>query len=222
MTGHTELAMFPLGTVLLPYAALPLHVFEPRYRALVEACLGGSREFGVVLIERGSEVGGGDTRFARGTVAHITRADRLDDGRYVLLAVGAERLAVTRWLDDDPFPRALVERLPVPTAPVEGVALVEGVRGALVAVAARRVELGEPAPPVDLTLSDDLVRAVYEAAAFAGLGPLDALELLGIDDGAELARRLGGMLADQLEILDARIRGSGGGPLDPGSGGVTR
>ena len=56
------LPMFPLGTVLLPGAVLPLHVFEPRYRQLVQDCLAGEPEFGVVLIERGSEVGGGDQR----------------------------------------------------------------------------------------------------------------------------------------------------------------
>ena len=49
-----RLPMFPLGTVLVPSAGLPLHVFEPRYRAMVHDCLAGEREFGVVLIERGS------------------------------------------------------------------------------------------------------------------------------------------------------------------------
>lgn len=53
--------MFPLGTVLLPGAILPLHVFEPRYQQLVRDCLDApEHEFGVVLIDRGSEVGGGD------------------------------------------------------------------------------------------------------------------------------------------------------------------
>src|ERR1700716_2301802 len=74
--------MFPLGNVLFPHAQLSLHVFEPRYRALAEACLAGDGEFGVVLIERGSEVGGGDTRFSIGTVARIVAAGRLPDGRY--------------------------------------------------------------------------------------------------------------------------------------------
>ncbi|MEN3314917.1 MAG: uncharacterized protein V7605_1151, partial [Acidimicrobiaceae bacterium] len=54
--------MFPLGTVLFPGLALPLHVFEPRYQSLVQACLDGDGHFGIVLIERGSEVGGGDVR----------------------------------------------------------------------------------------------------------------------------------------------------------------
>ena len=68
--------MFPLGSVLFPHAVLPLHVFEPRYLALVERCLAGDQEFGVVLIERGSEVGGGDVRFSVGTVTRIVQIGR--------------------------------------------------------------------------------------------------------------------------------------------------
>jgi len=59
--------MFPLGMVHFPGIVLPLRVFEPRYRQLTADCLAGDGEFGVVLIERGWEVGGGDTRFNVGT-----------------------------------------------------------------------------------------------------------------------------------------------------------
>ena len=110
--------MFPLGTVLFPYAVLPLHVFEPRYRALTEHCLAGDGCFGVVLIERGSEVGGGDTRFAVGTVARIARAGQLPDGRYVLATVGTQRFRVREWLPDDPYPLAEVDLLDDPGAGV--------------------------------------------------------------------------------------------------------
>ena len=86
----TRLAMFPLGTVLLPGAVLPLHVFEPRYRTLVADCLAGEPEFGVVLIERGSEVGGGDVRRDVGTVARIVEVAELPDGRSALVTVGTD------------------------------------------------------------------------------------------------------------------------------------
>ena len=52
-----RLPMFPLGSVLFPELGLPLRVFEPRYRQMVVDCLDTDRSFGVVLIERGSEVG---------------------------------------------------------------------------------------------------------------------------------------------------------------------
>ena len=86
--------MFPLGTVLVPGAMLPLHVFEPRYRALVADCIAGEPEFGVVLIERGSEVGGGDARFDVGTRARIVQIAELPDGRYALSTVGLRRIRV--------------------------------------------------------------------------------------------------------------------------------
>src|SRR2546430_9614094 len=79
--GGRALPMFPLGNVLFPHAQLPLHVFEPRYRALAETCLAGDGEFGVVLIDRGSEVGGGDTRFSIGTFARIVASGRVPDDR---------------------------------------------------------------------------------------------------------------------------------------------
>ena len=86
--------MFPLGAVLFPSMVLPLHVFEPRYRALTRDCLAGDRRFGVVLIERGSEVGGGDVRFSVGTAAQIVEAAELPDGRFALGTVGVQRVRV--------------------------------------------------------------------------------------------------------------------------------
>src|SRR6056297_1832821 len=109
MDTPRDLPMFPLGSVLFPTMVLPLHVFEPRYRALVEHCLATDKEFGVCLIERGSEVGGGDLRTDVGTVAQIIDAEQFDDGRWALACVGTRRIRIDRWLQDVPYPRALVE-----------------------------------------------------------------------------------------------------------------
>ncbi|HBU01458.1 MAG TPA: ATP-dependent protease, partial [Acidimicrobiaceae bacterium] len=100
-----ELPMFPLGSVALPGVALPLQVFEPRYRALVMTCLTDDRLFGSVLIDRGSEVGGGDQRGDVGTLIRIIQSEELPDGRWAVVGVGIERLRVVEWLPDDPFPR---------------------------------------------------------------------------------------------------------------------
>jgi hypothetical protein len=104
----TRLPMFPLSAVLFPHATMPLHVFEPRYRALMHDCLEGDPRFGVVLIERGSEVGGGDQRSDLGTRGVITRAAELPDGRWVLEVRGEAVVSVEEWLPDDPYPVALV------------------------------------------------------------------------------------------------------------------
>ena len=94
--------------MLLPGAVLPLHVFEPRYRQLVIDCLAddtGDPEFGVALIERGWEVGGGDERSDVGTVARMVRVEALEGGRYAIVAVGdppdpGQRLAPRRPVPD--------------------------------------------------------------------------------------------------------------------------
>lgn len=69
--GGSATPMFALQTVLLPTAALPLHVFEPRYVAMLDNVLAGDHEMGVVLIERGREVGGGDARCNVATMARV-------------------------------------------------------------------------------------------------------------------------------------------------------
>jgi Lon protease-like protein len=121
MTDVIELPMFPLGSVLLPSTLISLHVFEDRYRALARDCIAGDRRLGVVLIERGREVGGGDVRFDVGTRAVIADAVELDDGRWIMILVGEERVRVQRWLPDDPYPRAEVVLCEDPPAGPEAV-----------------------------------------------------------------------------------------------------
>ncbi|MCP5031160.1 MAG: hypothetical protein GY939_05095 [Actinomycetia bacterium] len=103
---------FPLGTVLFPSMVLPLHVFEPRYRAMVADVMAADGVFGVVLIERGHEVGGSDQRSGFGTLAKVVKADELADGRWALVTVGVDRFKVTTWLPDDPYPQADIEPWP--------------------------------------------------------------------------------------------------------------
>jgi len=199
------LPMFPLGSVLFPHAVLPLHVFEPRYLALVERCLAGDQEFGVVLIERGSEVGGGDVRFAVGTVTRIVQAGRLDDGRWVLVTVGTQRLRVARWLPDDPYPLADVERLDDEVPGQAETQRVNDVASLLRRVQGLRAELGEPGGIVEVELDHDPLRASFEAAALAPLGPLDAQRLLELDDAGARLASLETLLAEEATILELRL-----------------
>jgi Lon protease-like protein len=203
--------MFPLGTVLVPSAGLPLHVFEPRYRALVRDCLAGDREFGVVLIERGSEVGGGDVRTSAGTVARIVDAQELPDGRWALATIGIRRVRVTRWLPDDPYPIAEVEDWPDP-APGEGFSdrleeCVTLLRRAL----GLATEAGDVAAPATVELSDDPVLASYQAIAVAPLGTFDRQRLLGAESPEERVATLVDLLRDAIALLELRLGGAGDG-----------
>ena len=85
--GVTELALFPLKTVLFPGGPLALKIFEPRYLDMVAQCLRAESGFGVVAIERGSEVGEAET-FDVGTTAEIVDWHREPGDLLGVTAVG--------------------------------------------------------------------------------------------------------------------------------------
>jgi uncharacterized protein len=205
--------MFPLGTVLLPRAHLPLHIFEPRYRALIKDVVVGDGEFGVVLIERGHEVGGGDARFAVGTVARVVQTAELPDGRWLVDAVGAERFRVKEWLPEDPYPQALVETLADepdgeeggPGAHPRATEKRAAVERLLRQVLALQVELGFPAPSAVRTLDEDPATAAFEAALLSPIGPMDSQKILEAPGTVARLTLLESMLDDARDVLARRI-----------------
>ncbi|MCU1370791.1 MAG: peptidase family protein [Ilumatobacteraceae bacterium] len=199
-------AMFPLGSVLLPGMVLPLQVFEERYRALMRDCMTGDRRFGVTLIERGSEVGGGDIRAMVGTMAQIVQADEMPDGRWGVIAVGSHRIRVTEWLPDATYPQALVEAWPdVPSSDPDGSAVSYGARVAqLRRLLALAVELGADTDPM-VELADDAEIGTFQIGVLSPIGALDRQRVLsaaGVDQRLVLLEEL---LDDQELMLRARL-----------------
>ena len=105
------LPLFPLNVVLFPHMALPLHVFEARYRQMIGDCLEAGHSFGVVAIREGSETGPA-TPYDVGTLAKIVRIDRLEDGRMNLLVMGASRFEIVQTADDRPYLRGQIRIIP--------------------------------------------------------------------------------------------------------------
>ncbi|HKN88688.1 MAG TPA: LON peptidase substrate-binding domain-containing protein, partial [Acidimicrobiia bacterium] len=196
---------------LLPDAHLPLHIFEPRYRALVKDALAGDGEFGVVLIERGHEVGGGDARFGVGTIARIVQTAELPDGRWLVDAVGTERFRVTEWLPEDPYPAALVEDFDdepfdvADGAEAEAAERRTAVERRLRQVLALQVELGFPAPSAVRSLDEDPATAAYEAALLSPIGPMDAQKVLEAPGTVARLALLETLLDDARDLLARRI-----------------
>jgi Lon protease-like protein len=201
--------MFPLGMALLPGAVLPLHVFEPRYRQMVHDILAEDAdppEFGVVMIERGREVGGGDVRARIGTVASLIDIRALPDGRYALVAIGGERLRVNAWLADDPYPLADVDRWP--DDDLDGID--QAAAAAAIDALHTRVRdlneevraLGEMVPPPDTEIASDPHLALYHLGSLAPLGPADRQRML---ETATLGERLG-VFAAALDDAAAVVR----------------
>nr|WP_294690437.1 LON peptidase substrate-binding domain-containing protein [uncultured Friedmanniella sp.] len=188
--------MFPLGSVLFPYMPLRLRVFEERYLVMLSELVKAEQTtFGVVLIERGFEVGGGEHRFGVGTTADIAKI-QAEGGVVGLLAQGTDRFEVETWLEDAPYPRAQVRTLPelVWDERLEPLRLEteQLVRRTL----AQASEFAEIAWPPDVELADEPVPALWQLAAIAPVTALDQVRLLRADSAEGLLTTLAELTRD--------------------------
>lgn len=202
-------AMFPLGSVLLPHMPLPLQLFEQRYLMMLGQLLETEDpEFGVVLIERGSEVGGGDRRLEYGTFARVVEVDPRA-GLTGVLAIGTNRLRVVEWLPDDPYPKALVEAVPELEWDDSLIDLFDeteaAVRSVLRVVADLAAGQVHTIWPADVTISDEPIVAAWQLAAITPVGPLDQYDLLCSASCEELLARTR-ELASEAESTASRLR----------------
>ena len=98
-----RLPLFPLRTVLFPGVALPVHVFEERYRLMIGRCIDERAPFGVTLIRSGEEVGGPADPFDIGCTARIARVQRLPDGKMNLIVLGERRFRIAALDSTEPY-----------------------------------------------------------------------------------------------------------------------
>jgi uncharacterized protein len=184
---------------------------------LVIDCLAddhGDPEFGVALIARGWEVGGGDERNDVGTVARMVRVEALEGGRYAIVAVGTRRIRVNAWLPDDPYPVADVDDWPDDAVGQPGLTervttLTERLREVLGLAA----QLGDAPPDVDLgMISDEPAVATYHLAALAPIGPADKYRLLCSPTPADRLDLLDAALDDVEAVLRFRLGGASEAP----------
>lgn len=197
----TAIPMFPLGSVHFPHTPLPLRVFEPRYLTMIGRLLDEEDpRFGVVLIERGHEVGGGDRRSRIGTMARLVSVSAGADA-LLAVAVGTDRFTVDEWLDDDPYPRAEVTPLPELDWSDELTPLRTHAEAIVRRTLARAPEAQWDA---DTELSDDPIAAAWQLAAIAPLGDYDRYALLQ-------SATVGALLRQIIDLtLDAELLWSDG------------
>ena len=103
-----ELPLFPLNLVLFPGTVSPLHIFEMRYRQMIVDCQRDEKPFGIVLARPESEHLN-ERPYSVGTMVEIRNLDRLEDGRYTLMAVGTKRFRIVSERRDKPYLSGLVE-----------------------------------------------------------------------------------------------------------------
>jgi len=112
MNQSRVVPLFPLNVVLFPGQALPLHIFEPRYRLMIDRCLVERLPFAINLIQSGQEVDGPAEPFATGTLAEISDVARLPDGRMHILVTGSRRVRLVEQVPGEPYAQARIEILP--------------------------------------------------------------------------------------------------------------
>jgi uncharacterized protein len=197
------LAMFPLGSVLFPHMPLRLRVFEERYLVMLsELVKTNDTRFGVVLIERGHEVGGGEQRFGIGTIAEMLQVTA-DQGFVNLMAHGGSRLEVLSWLEDAPHPQAEVRELPELIWDDDLEPLRQQADRLVRRTLAVASEFAENVWPAAIELSADPIEASWQLAGIAPLNAIDQLTLLRSTSANDLLTKLIKLLNEASVLYDA-------------------
>ena len=209
------LPLFPLpNVVLFPNVFLPLHVFEPRYLAMVTDTLASDRVIGMVLLRPGWE-NDYEKRppvYPIACSGVITHVERLPDGRYNIVLRGLERVRIVEEDAGRTYRRAIVESLPEPSISPDDRAAIRSQRSKLEALLAPAVERGlreaqiapgrsEAAIPAAMP-DEDLIHAL---AQYLDLEPLEKQALLERPGLRTRAESLVELL--EMKVLMARIPG---------------
>ncbi len=224
MAPGATIPLFPLGSPLFPGMVQQLHIFEPRYRALVADLLEGAESgspaiFGVVAIREGFEVGqdGAKALADIGCVAEVRGVVTLPDGRFELLIVGFQRFTLDAVIDDvTPYLQAQVGWIPELRGE-EADELADQVRAAFAAYRAELASNGGDDEADDLP--DDATLLSYAVGAAVGLPEADRQRVLAAANTTERLRLLLSLLRRERGMLDrlhaVPARGLLGMPVSP-------
>jgi Lon protease-like protein len=200
------LPIFPLPVVLFPGVALPLHIFEPRYRRMLADCLAEDRRFGLIFLPEGTterELPPGHV----GCVAYIEKAESLPDGRSNIAVSGQERFALEHFVDS-PLPYHLAEVVeysdePEPQPALDSLA--EQVRAVFerVARAARIITEDRAALP---ELPDDTALLAFRIASLIDIDATQRQALLASRSPLARLREIEQVLSSAVSPLEKRAR----------------
>ncbi len=199
------LPLFPLNTVLFPQARLPLQIFEPRYREMIERCLAEDLAFGILLIKEGDEVGAAALPHVIGTIARIVDVARLADGRMNIIVAGITRFELLERSTDRAYLTGSIRLLSD-----ENVDLKKAERAARrvaqlfqsYAHALRKItEMDDDSTKEELQLAKDPTVLSYAIAASLPISLLDKQALLATATTIQRLQREVAILERELELL---------------------
>lgn len=196
--------MFPLNSVVFPSTAVPLRVFETRYQRLLDRVMRSDGQFGIVLIERGHEVGGDDVRFDVGCKVKVVAMSSIaSTSDKAIVVVGMNRIRVQEWLPDDPHPEADVEELP--EAACDTAQELDDALASLRKVLALASEIGANVAALNLDLAEDPIAASFQLASLCPLTAIDQQKLLEAPDSKSRLVAAKKLLDERAELLLYRL-----------------
>lgn len=208
-----ELPLFPLNTVLFPGMPLRLHIFEERYRLMLQRVTATNSTFGVNLIKSGEEaLGPLPEPYHVGCTARIVQVERLNDGTFHLTAIGDERFRVVRMGVGQPYLTAFVESMPLQAHhTIDVVRGTHGLRRLLGNYLALLTDLARAEEEklnidLDLNLSDlqlpeEPMMLIYLAAALLQIPPHEKQALLEAETAARLLNMVQRLYRRELAVL---------------------
>ncbi|MCL4868964.1 MAG: LON peptidase substrate-binding domain-containing protein [Anaerolineae bacterium] len=202
-----ELPLFPLNTVLFPGMPLPLHIFEERYKEMIQHCLEHDEPFGVVLIRDGRESFGPlADPYEVGCIAQIEHIRPLEDGRYDLIAVGRERFRIHQIKHNRSYLVGVVELYPMQT---EKPTFLTRLGNHLRPLIQRYLEAISEISGADLEaaqLPTDPLAIGYLGASLLQLPPLQKQSFLAVDDATQLLLAVYDVYKEQVPLLQTMPR----------------
>jgi Lon protease-like protein len=216
-----EIPLFPLPTlVLFPHVVLPLHIFEERYKLMINRCIDSGEVFGLVLLRAGAERESEETIHRVGVTARVVQVEKLDDGRMNILCAGESRFRVLEFTGNDPYWTGFVEPFE-DTPDVSGT--LQGVYDEVVRRYRRAAALTtqlKQVNPVELTLPESPLSLSYMVSYVLDLEPARKQDLLEMTSTVDRLTALIDDLDDtirQLEVLiakkDVPLKARGNGDL---------
>lgn len=201
--------MFPLSTVVFPGSEFKLRVFEERYLAMIDDCIQTKTGFGVCLIEKGHEVGGGDQRCNIGTLASIRQLEDSGSGQFELNCLGERRIRVIEWLPEIPYPKALIKNEEADDFESLNKDKVGVLREILASTHTKFAKLSRVTFSPLPAITDATIRTLYHLAELSFLGPYDRYRILAAETLEERLRLLKELLEESDEAFtnELNLRG---------------
>jgi len=201
-----ELPLFPLNTVLFPGMPLSLHIFEERYKRMMQVCIDSSKPFGVVLIKRGMEAHGPLAEpHEIGCTARILEVEPLSEGRMNIVALGQKRFRIISLYDQNSTLVGKVELYPL-EVPDKEILTSTGKR--LRPWVKRYMDILSRVSDTDLEaehLPNDPLALANLAAVLLQVPPIQKQPLLAAERAVEFLEKIYALYRREVVLLDAIV-----------------